>query len=290
MVPCLRPLYVSLSVLSILLSGCVTPGDPQTTAEGPAQSTAADVVFPWSLTDCAFAVAFVPADPAAVAAHIPSGFRLESDALGIEVFRCASGAGLNGSVDDIVYGSYFAAVSPPDDLALEGVDQYYYKWWVLVPDEERRDAFAALGMPVLDGTGSINADPLALGPVHGATMDVASIGAHTFRFVAPEQEAGDGGGDEWFAEFTPLADGGHAVWRSLYTVARAGGGPGVVEVPAGSMAAEILGGTVARANINTGVWSFHDGDVTFPAPTDGADGADAGHAGHQEHADDADHA
>ncbi|MBW3582062.1 MAG: hypothetical protein KY455_03090 [Euryarchaeota archaeon] len=255
---------------ALLLSGCVTEeSDDEARDEGVVPP--GPVVLPWDLLDCAYVVWGVPVAGDALEPHLPEGFTLgRSDGplapvvgdafLGFESFVCDSGMGLDGRVEGMTYGSLFTSVEPPEDLAIDGIDQYYYKWDPLVPDEPRRLFLQEAGMMARTGTATIDR------PVEGlkrAAYTLEGVGSFSLEAPGTAPTPADGGGP--FAEFTPLADGGHAVWRADYTTETRGSGDGVFRVDPGSWAAEVLGVTEGRANFNHGTWSFQNGNLTLPS-------------------------
>ncbi len=267
----------ALLILTASLAGCLgADPDPSGDQAPPVDATASprDVV-PWDLVDCTALVWFVPADAGAVAARLPDGFTPRgviglpgaqappgADAyLGFEAFTCASGQGLDGAVEGMTYATVFTSVVPPEDLAVEGVDgQHYYKWHVLVPDPPRRGVLQGAGLPVADG--SVTVEETAPG-VWSATATLDGLG--TFSLQGPaDGEPQPSGGAIPFAEFT-AADGGVATWRATASDIARASGAGTWTVPEGSWMADVLGATTGSAAFDLDRWSFVDATITLPA-------------------------
>lgn len=258
-----RAWVVPLFVSTVAFAGCVGengPGALGTELDAPGDGA---ITLPWSLTDCNFLNAFVTVPLDALQAQLPEGWEVAGNPyLGIESFVCASGRGLDAEEPGLGYGSYFTSVTAPADLAFGEYQEFFYKWWVLVPDDARRSLFAEHGMHVETGRTEVGANALPVGLHYDAVLDPDGIGVHRMNMLVTESQGPSHG--EWFAEFSPLGDGRYAAWESNYTIDWLDVGRGVVEVPAGSLAAEIIGGTTARANVIRGTWSFHDGSVALP--------------------------
>ena len=260
-------LPVALASLAFLVfgAGCsqVPAADdlapPSTAGTAPLESIA------WGLDGCRFLIGFVQVADAALAAQLPEGFSpapgmlpAGGPVLGIEAFECDGGIGLDGQwVKPIAYGSVFASASPPDDLAIEGTSTYWVKWDTLVPDAPRREALVAAGLPAHDGRTEVSDGP---GP-RTATLELDGDGAFTVT-AAPAPFAQQAPGPGRFAEFTPTAD-GLARWNASAIDMSTSLGAGVVTVPAGSMAASLIGAQTAPATIMAGSWSFTEGATVF---------------------------
>jgi hypothetical protein len=223
---------------------------------GTGASAAPPRSLEWRLTGCDGVVALVPSTPQALQPHLPAGFtafvppavaaalppdpRLRA-VVGLEVFDCAEGSGLRGSVGRQQYASVFTFVQPPAHLRNKGFDLDFFKWETLVPDTPRREALAAAGLPVEDGSVALDlasARTSSASPVYAvdATWRTASGGRHRFTgaAAAPTTFAGT------FVEYQ-RATGGLAEWQSRYGAPAANGGGGRVELAPGSLPARILG-------------------------------------------------
>lgn len=261
------PLAIVLS--AALLAGCTAVPDPT----GPPAAGSAPQVLPWGIIDCTFLIGLVRFDPAQAQDLLPPGFAfrtgsglplpvdvapLDQATLGVEAFSCASGAGLQGSVAPLAYGSVYFTVDPPPELSAGEDVPHFLKLSVLVPDADRRAALEAVGADVTDG-----AVDLAAGPA-GATGTLALATVGDFAFAAvPTRPPGEGA-EFRFREFTPTADGrlvrwdGHAVSSATY------GGQGLLEVPAGSIPARLGGGTTLQVGMFGGQYTFEDATITLP--------------------------
>lgn len=243
-----------LLLVALALAGCLASPDPS-------PATAADDVdvLPWGLHECRYLVAFLPVRADAVRPHLPEGFEPApglvpgaSASLGVEAFSCAGGMGFGEDVAPMSYGSTFASVVPPEALAMD-VPFQYVKWDTLVPDDARRALLVARGFPARAGAVTIEEGALTT-----ATMDMVDVGAFTIQVAAgPEGEGGEGA----FAEFTPGEGAALARWNATATNVTVASGRGVVTVPEGSIAADILGASTAPANVNVGTWSFVAGEL-----------------------------
>lgn len=258
------------ALLVLALAGCVAQPPDGPAAEGESS------VLPWGLTACRYLVGWAPVEEARLRPFLPEGFEpdpfgpigsrtLEGTPaaralFGLEAFACASGVGLNGTpVEGMAYGSYWTSVTPPEALRVDGVDLYTVRWDTLIPDADRRAFLAAAGLPARNGTVAFGDAPVGA----SATYEMEGIGASTLRLDAPRTQAAPSGGV--LMEFTPT-DRGLAVWRSDF--AWDGGsftsGFGRVTAPAGSWAAEVLGGTEAPGQLHAGTWTFSNATLTLP--------------------------
>ncbi|HET6403343.1 MAG TPA: hypothetical protein VFH78_01745 [Candidatus Thermoplasmatota archaeon] len=239
----------------LLLSGCVAPP-----ADAPPEE---ERIFAWDLLDCRTVVAFVPVAKEALAPHLPEGFTPAGGvadveaAIGVEAFLCESGAGLDGArVAPIVYGALFAGAAPPEELRVDGVDVYWVKWDTLIPDAPRRNALAAEGLPVRDGSASIDA---GVGTLVRMSMTLEGVGA--FR-VEGATEATDTTYDDEIrvAEYMPTNE-GLARWSMTSPTARSRYGSGTLEMAPDSIVARIVGATTVPAILDVGAWSFTNGTI-----------------------------
>lgn len=271
---------VVLLLLASALAGCVDDGSDDDadsgddgTDAGPSLST-----LPWSLTDCRVVVALVPVSADAVEAHLPEGFRAGSgqeafglppdvrgDAvIGLESFACASGTGLNDTVDHLAYGAYFTAVVPPDEHAVDEADVSLFKWDTLVPDAPRRAHLEARGMPVVDGATDLSGlEETPLGHRFDVTLQMAGD-EHRFQGTA-DQPAEDFRKGFYFVEHM-AADEGLAAWHMPENEAPdALSGTGIVTLAAGSLPAQIVGGDSSQAFFASATTvQFVNGTIELP--------------------------
>lgn len=266
---------VGIFVLVVLLSGCLQSADDaaNNALDAAGVEPAAPAVVAWGLSDCQAIAALLPADSAAVAPYLPEGFTaltfeevvgsgtdIQGEAnFGVEILVCAEGVGLNETVTNMVYGSYFMAIHPPTELA-EDATFHFVKLDMLVPDAPRREFLQAAGMPVVDGTGAFQLfQGAANAGVTAATLTMDGA-THTFRGTggAPFDPVGN------FVEFTPTAD-GLAIWRTDYTWRALGVGPMTVDVAGGTLAADVLGTGPSSGAAFVGVVTFSNASLTLPA-------------------------
>lgn len=262
----------SALLLGLLLAGCVTPpegSDP--TAATPALDAARTI--PWSLQECDYVVGWSDADPAALQARLPEGFQVAGGSffglvgspratLGTEAFTCARGHGAEGVLEPMTYGSIWFGVIPSEEYTFDGVEQYYWKENILVPDDPRRALFEALGAPVHEGDAVQGA---SRGPAgRGATLTLEGFGDFGLSLDVPQAASTPEGAE--FVELTPTEDGGIIVWHANYSWAEDQPfmqGRGTVTWPEGSWAAEAVGASTAPAAFHSGRWGFN-GTITFP--------------------------
>lgn len=223
--------------------------------------------LPWELKGCDALIVLIPAEPAALAPHLPKGFTANVPAsvaallppdprlravVGLEIFKCASGSVLKGSQDAIDYASFWTfAEPPPGTPGREKYDLTFVKWDTLIPDQPRRDLLARYGLPAQDGKGALDlwggrtAHPSAyrpdLGP--GAFASTWTMGGESYRFAGATGSPVTFRGR--FVEYQAGA-GGITQWQSRYNAAAATGGSGVVSLHAGGLPARILGVTTAQ--------------------------------------------
>jgi hypothetical protein len=268
----------ALLALPLLLAGCLATPTPS----GPAPGTTMPGTYAWGLTDCTWLIAFAPVDEAALARVLPAGFTPARDSplpspvgdlvaqpsVAVEMFRCASGRGLNGDVAPLDYGSFYTTVTPPDSYRTTATDgNYWLKWTVLVPDAERREALAAGGLDVRGGAVTLEGvDGAQPGSIVQGSLDLEGIGVSRMTFVV--RGTGASTDESWFREFTPTPAGGIAVWQAYYIdQGDAAFGRGLLEVPEGSLPAELLGTTRVQTNIATGGFTFRNGTIALPSVT-----------------------
>lgn len=264
--------------LLLLTAGCVAPTEPAEGADPGATGRAN--VLPWTLNECRYIVGWSDADPSVIQENLPEGFTVRAGLpmgvplpapgptaraiIGTEAFECASGSGLDGEVEPMTYASIWIPVTPPDALAIDGIDMVYYKIDVLVPDAPRREAMVAKRLPVADG--AIAWDTATV--PNGVAADLTIATAGDFRLeleVAQEVGAND---PAEFMEITPAGEmgaDGFAVWRATFswdedTYSQ---GRGFIDWPADHWVTEAIGAPRAPASFHAGVWSFQ-GDLILP--------------------------
>lgn len=265
-------LLLCLSFTAVAFAGC--SGDDGTPERGgplPALS------LPWSLTGCRFAVILIDVPAERVQPHVPEGFRVLSVAevglggeagpvadaagggnFGIEVFQCESGQGLDGPVDGLSYGSYFTAVEPPAGLRRD-VSYHFVKWDTLVPDAPRRALLQEYGLPVRDGSGTVETD-VTQGSLTSYTGTLDFLGEETVTFegasLAPQEPV-------TFVEYMRTAT-GLAAWSTTMEFASGGPGPQAVVVPSAGKAADVVGSGTHRGIGYSGIAAFSGGLLEVP--------------------------
>lgn len=260
-----RAARLAIVVLVLAAAGCAAPGD------GPASDPSASPPMPWGIDRCAFVIAAVPVDPAALAAFVPDGFTLRpgrlsalpagpSATIELDAYRCASGRWGDAEIADMAYGSHYVAVDPPADLREEGYGAYFLKWDVLVADDAARARLAAAGVPAHAGDALVEIDE-TLGTVRAA---LGFQGGGGFTLEGAMGSPGPPGGTLPFMEFTPLAGGGIATWHARLHDAEVASGTGVVSLPPESWVREIVGAERAPATFIAGVWNVDEADVRTP--------------------------
>lgn len=250
----------ALLVAAALLAGCTT------LAPAPEPTTK---THPWGLDACTFVIANVKVDAARLQARLPAGFSLaptEIDALpagpdatlAFDAYRCDEGAGFNGTLRDLSYGSHYAAVRPPPELAQTGYDAVFVKWDPLIPDTPRRDVLVAAGMAAHDGEANVQIS----GPQVTASLTFADGGGFTLTGIVGSANAQEA--PLPFMEYTPLAGGTSlARWHARLHDASIGQGAGTVQVLT-PWAREVVGNDRAPAQFIAGTWNLDEADVTWP--------------------------
>lgn len=259
------------------LAGCAAPGSGPAPDADAQDGTGGALVVPWDLVECAFVAFGVAVDPDRLAPYMPEGFTASTgnrvplpvpvDAarsafLGLEAFECRSGRGLEGPVDALDYGSFFTFATPPEALANGSIEQYYVKWDTLVPDEPRRDALAARGLPARAGEATVTLEETAQGVRLGATLALKGVGGFTITGAGARRGASSG---FEFVEYMPAEDGTLAAWHGHAQDRDAvAAGAGTLQVEPGTWIADVMGGTTASVTWTAGTWTFLHGNVTHP--------------------------
>lgn len=251
----------------MLLAGCVAvPGfEPEPPTEA--------VVLPWGFEDCRFAVAIVPVPASRVDAQLPEGFAALSFAqiglppdprgdgnVGVELWTCETGAGLDGTVEDLVYGSAFVFVQPPEPLVNPDAMFHFVKFDVLVSDPAHQAAIAQSGAPVFTGSGSFS-EFRAQGDqsTFAATMDMN--GTYTLRGTA--LAPADAGLRAFNLTEWNVGRDGLVTWNATVAATSAGAGGGTLGAPAG-IVRDLVGGANVQAYYLAGTGAFTNASVTLP--------------------------
>ena len=271
-------------VLLLVAAGCMSGGSD----DGAPTSTTAPAavgprVLPWGLADCRFAVFVTGVPSAAVAPFLPDGFRSlsmqelvspgapnpgDQANFGAEMFECRSAAGLHENVTDGSYGSYFTGVEPPSELLNTSHALHFVKWDVLIADPALRAVLQEVGVPALEGTASF---VRFLAPPIGSPADAPLVAegslfmgsqpAGLFDVVGLAPYPNPPGG---FDEFTQVPT-GLVVYEADVTWNVILAGTGLYQPPAGTLAAQILGGTnPVPGAYYVGTASFVNSKITLP--------------------------
>lgn len=255
-----------LLLLLAALPGCL--GSTGGGGSGASVPSSTGDAIPWSMTDCAFVVAFVPVPAERLQPLVPEGFTVSAGGgplatvqggayLGVEAFQCASGAGLDGAeVAPLEYGSFFTGIEPPADLVVADADVHFLKWDVLVPDAPRREALVAEGLPARTGSARIERT-LAAAPQLVASLTLDEVGAFRIEGAIQGAATPDAG---TFVEFMPRDDGGVGLWRADWDTQALEQGRAILTFEPGSWAAGVAGERATGAFI-TGTWSFANGSI-----------------------------
>ncbi|HUR67632.1 MAG TPA: hypothetical protein VM370_00170 [Candidatus Thermoplasmatota archaeon] len=248
--------------MALALAGCLAaPAAPA--SDGVAPRT-------WRIDGCAFVIAVVPVDEAALAARLPEGFALAPSrlpalpgiprgAVELDAYQCAGGAWFGRNATPLAYGSHYAAVAAPDALQQEGYDATFVKWDTLVADDAARASLALAGAPVHDGDALVTIDGARL------TASLSFDDGTGFSLTGALQPPAAQGAPLPFMEFTPLAGGSAlARWHARLHDARIGSGAGVVQLPEGSWVREMVGAPSAPVQLIAGTWNLDEADVAFP--------------------------
>lgn len=243
-------LLASSALLALLVAGCASPPSAPRPQDPPADATDG-LPLPWTLAGCRELAVFFEAPPSAVKPFFPSGFEPgpgltpSTTTVGMDAFRCESAGGAHGDVPDASYASFWAVATPPQ--ALQGdVRQWYVKWMALVPDPQELSVLQPLTPAATSGEVSFaDATPAAPAPAT-CTVTIAGIGTATIM-VGPEGSppaGGGGGAGVRLREYTLGSDGASVlVWEATLTRPSQALGSGTLDVPAGSVLAQIAGAT-----------------------------------------------
>lgn len=258
---------VALAVACLFLSGCLqpSPGPPE---PGPATGSDAHT-YSWGISDCAFVIVAVPVERERLAPFLPEGFRPAPTRLSplpagprasieLDAYRCRTGVGLDGTLDDLAYGSYYVAVEVPPSLHVTGHEAYFVKFDVLVPDAPRRTQWQDVGLPARAGDARV----AVAGPTVFASLDLAGAGG--FRLTGTVGAAEPLVRPLPFMEYTPLGAGSLARWRARLHDADIAEGAGTVEILPGSWVADLVGATRVPATFIAGTWNLDEANVTLP--------------------------
>lgn len=273
-------IVLTFILLTLTGAGCVDDGSDQGAdgGDGGERDGAPGMIeFPWGLESCRASWWLAPASAEALREHLPEGFEPAPTPqlpgidlagidtyLGFDAFECRSGTGLNGTIEPITFGSLFTRVVPPDDHAVEGLDAYFFRWEVLIPDPPRFDRLTELGLAVRKGDAQIEASSPAGSP--GPWQNTLSLdGLGTFTLTGSTTEPESPGDDIPWAAYTPAGD-GIATWRATATDLTASLGWGVWTVEPGTWVADALGAEQGIGVFSVGTWSITDATLEIPRP------------------------
>lgn len=268
---------VSILVLATAFAGCA---DLRGNLEAEPEPEFREVL-PWTTTNCQFAVAIIAINTDEIGARVPEGFRVLSipeipnfpvpadprgdGNLGIELFSCESGTGLNATanITPMVYGSVFSFVEPPADKRDENATYHFLKWDVLIPDDARRGLLASERVPALPGNVTFSRFQ-DVGPLT-AVQGIMQMGEDEYVFDGGGQPQGtDALAAVSFVEFTDVGNGEFVVWRTNMTAQSVQAGSGFVDLSGASWVRQVVGGARPQAYYLTGVASFDDGTIALP--------------------------
>lgn len=236
-----RP-FLPFLLLALALAGCASPSPPAApTGSAAAASPPSGVSLPWAFEGCRELAVFFEADPAAVQAEFPAGFTPAgatptTATVGMDAFRCESGAGRDGPVAGPSYASFWASATPPDGLKGE-VNQWYVKWLATVSDPASLGVLLDAGAPVANGTVSFSALPGGA----GTTCAIAVDGLGPITITAGPGAPGPGGRPARLREFTAAADGRILTWEATLERPTQTLSAGTLQVPPGTVLARIAG-------------------------------------------------
>lgn len=251
----------------LLLAGCVAPG---TSTPESADGANANVLA-WGLTRCSYVVGWTPVEPEALRAYLPEGFEpgpfngmlvgtpADRTILGVEAFVCEEGVGLNGTIPEMVYGSFWTSATPPAGLEDPDATTYTVRWDTLIPDADRRAVMAAAGMPARGGAASVESTITGF----AGSYEMEDVGTTTMDMRVSRSPGTPEGGV--VVEFTPTTDGRLAVWKAEYAWdSPISQGYGAITFPEGSWAAEVVGDTRGPGQFHAGTWTFSNATLTLP--------------------------
>jgi len=257
-------------LLVLLAASLLVP--PSGSASAPAGPT-----LPWELVDCTYLIAFASVDRDRVIPHLPAGFAAAGAPttvgpltlpsvvnVGFEVDVCAQGTGVSGLLPDMQYASFWVAVDAPPAWQVEGINQNFVNWDVLVPDAERRALMQAAGLPARDGAIALTVTPTPLGEtLWEASWTLDGLG--TFRAEAVAMPGPGGPFDTWFVQYTEASDGDLARWRTNYVSDDSRRGFGVLDADPGSWLGQMLPAPSVPITALMGHWSYLHGLLELPA-------------------------
>ena len=231
------------------------PLPPAATPGGPER-------LEWEIRDCFFVYSNALADAAAIQADLPEGFTVQTMApgrasVGFEANRCASGTGLNGTVEGQTYASVWVGVTPPEGLVAQPGVFHVVNFEVLVEDAPRRTWMQERGIPAHDGAvGVTTTAGHVITIAMGSTEHTLTVGQ-----TAPLPAAG-GTFDQW----TP-GDQGLTYWKTDWATQDVFQGDGTIDIDPGSIYADWFESPTVPARFNVGTWDYTDGEIVHPAPT-----------------------
>ncbi len=269
-------LVVALGSL-VLAAGCIGDDLTEEAPEEPGAGEEATVEssMSWWATDCQAVFAAVPVEADALEPYLPSGFTpltpeafglppdFQGDAvLGAKTAQCDDVATLDGS-EPLAYGALWAPVEPPEEMEEDAALFHFVAWDTLVQDDDTRDHLHGWGLPVYDGHAGM--EGFAATPA-GYTFDVTlEMNGDTFVFQgvanAPEEDLSE---PFEYVDFMP-GDDGLAAWEMTSETTDLRAGTGVLKVPTGHWAEDVIGSEDTHAwMLADEATSFANGTILFP--------------------------
>lgn len=271
----MRRIAILLTLSILLVAGCA---DFRGRVEAPPRPEFAQVL-PWEAADCQYAVALIGIDADDIGGRVPEGFRIlpvaeipnfpvtqdpRTGNLGVEMFQCASGTGLNATANltNLAYGSVFSFVEVPEALR-ENVTFHFLKWDVLIPDVERRALLVAQGVPAV--TGNVTFSRFQdVGPLKGV-QGLLMLQNDTYALDGVGQPQGtDAFQNVSFLEFSDVGSGDFVEWRTNLTSTQVLAGSGFVDLSGASWVREVVGSDRPQAYYITGMGSLTNGTISIP--------------------------
>lgn len=267
----------TMIAMAILLSGCLGSESGGEAADAGREGAQDLLELPWGLESCRASWWLAPASSEALHEHLPEGFEpaetpqlpgIDAAAgldtyLGFDAFECRSGTGLNGTLDTVEFGSIFTRVTPPEEHAVDGIEQaYFYRWEVLVPDQPRFDRFAELGLAARTGGAQVEAlSPVGSPGPWQTTLELEGTG--TFTFTGSTEGPETSKDDIPYAAYTPT-ESDVSTWRATAMNQRSAIGHGTWVVEPGSWMADVLGAERGAGTFSVGTWSIADASILVP--------------------------
>lgn len=181
--------------------------------------------------------------------------------MGVEALYCDSSAALDGAIQCVPYVSYFAPVIPPDNRRDPDVRYHFVKWDVLIEDEALREELADHGVPAEPGDASFDRDVQVADQILFDTT--GTVGDETSRLSGAGNQPDAEPEAFEFLEFTETDD-GLVTWDVQVTDADVRAGSGRLEVPPGSLPADVIGSESTQAYMLAGSVNFSDATIRVP--------------------------